>query len=134
MRKFLKKNKIIILCVGFFIILAYSFYSNVFGTTYENLDFKYGRVKTKCLNVRCGPGLNYNKVGKIYDGEYIDVFAKVGDWYIIRTDSDLVGAVSSNYVDPIYDEKERYSVTKSNNNDIKIPETVQGETRFCRTE
>lgn len=101
------KNKFIIL--GIIIIFIFNFYSSVFGATYESIDFKYGKVKPSCLNIRCGPGLNYNKVGKLYKGEYIDVFAKIGNWYIVQTDSNLVGAVSAEYIEAVYDENERYS-------------------------
>lgn len=69
----------------------------------------FGRVTASCLNVRCGPGISYNRIGKIYKGEYVDVFAKVGNWYIVKTDSDLVGAVSSDYLEAVYNEEERYS-------------------------
>lgn len=114
MKKFFKKNKFLIIFFGILIILVYSFYSNVFGLTYETIDFKYGKVNAKCLNIRCGPGLNYNRVGKLYKGEYIDVFAKVGNWYIVQTDSNLVGAVSADYIDAVYDENERFSIKEKN--------------------
>ena len=63
----------------------------------------YGKVTASCLNVRCGPGLTYNRVGKLYKNDYVDVFAKVGNWYIVKTDDDLVGAVSSDYLEAVYD-------------------------------
>ena len=69
----------------------------------------YGKVTASCLNVRCGPGISYNRVGKLYKGDYVDVFAKVGGWYIIKADDDLVGAVSSDYLEAVYNEEERYS-------------------------
>ncbi|MCI8309312.1 MAG: SH3 domain-containing protein [Clostridia bacterium] len=115
MKEFLKKNKFVILFFSIFIISVYAFYSRVFAYTYENLDFKYGKVKTECLNVRCGPGINYNKVGKVYKDEYINVFAKVGDWYIIQTNSELIGAVSSEYIEAIYNENEISMEKKKSN-------------------
>lgn len=53
--------------------------------------------------------MSYKKVGKLYKGDYVDVFAKVGNWYIIKTDNDLVGAVSGDYIEAVLDESERYS-------------------------
>lgn len=129
MKKFLKKNKFIILGIILALIITLSFFSTVFGTTYENLDFKYGKVNAKCLNVRCGPGLTYNKVGKLYKGEYINVFAKVGGWYIVQTKSDLIGAVSSEYIDAVYNEEEGVSglstseVNPEQNTESKSEET-----------
>ena len=36
------------------------------------------------------------------DWEYIRLFAKIGDWYIVQTDNDYIGAVSSKYIKLIY--------------------------------
>lgn len=105
MKDYLKRNKIVILSI--FIILFFSYLYKVSAYTYESLDFKYGKVKTKTsLNIRCGPGISYDMVGKLKNGEYINVFAKVGDWYIIQTNDNLVGAVSSKYIEAVYDENE----------------------------
>lgn len=68
-------------------------------------------------------GVNYKKVGKLYKGDYVDVFAKVGNWYIIKTDDDLVGAVSSDYIEAVLDESERYSESSRNTE----TETKEGE-------
>ena len=38
----------------------------------------------------------------VYKNQYIRVFARIGNWYVIQTDSDLVGTVSVDYVKPIY--------------------------------
>ena len=107
MKNFLKRNKVTIFsfCIILITVFCYAYRAQAY--TYESLDFKYGRVKTKTtLNVRCGPGTNYNKVGKLNNGEYVNVFAKVGDWYIVQTDKNVVGAVSSKYLEPIYEETE----------------------------
>ena len=34
--------------------------------------------------------------------QYIRVFAGIGDWYVIQTDKDYIGAVNKKYVKPIY--------------------------------
>lgn len=56
-------------------------------------------------------GTNYNVVATVNKNEYIRVFAGVGEWYIIQTDSDYVGAVSRKYVRAIY-----HSSSGSSNN------------------
>jgi uncharacterized YkwD family protein len=106
MKKFFTKNKFIIAFISVLIILCYAVCSKVFAVSYEALDFKYGKVTTSCLNVRCGPGITYNRVGKIYKDEYVNIFAKVGDWYIVQTDSNLIGAVSDKFVEAVYNENE----------------------------
>lgn len=69
---------------------------------YEKTDFVTGLVTATTLNVRSGPGTNYSIVTQVYKNEYIRVFAKVGNWYVIQTDKDFIGAVSTDYVKPIY--------------------------------
>lgn len=47
-------------------------------------------------------GTNYPVVAKVNKNEYIRVFAGVGNWYIVQIEGDYVGAVSKEYVKPIY--------------------------------
>lgn len=49
-----------------------------------------------------GHGTNYPVVAKVNKNEYIRVFAGVGNWYIVQVEGDYVGAVSKQYVKPIY--------------------------------
>ena len=69
--------------------------------SYEELDFVTGLVTATALNVRTGPSTNYRVIGTVYKNEYIRVFAKIGEWYVIQTPSDQIGAVSTKYVKPI---------------------------------
>ena len=125
MKNFLKRNKVTILSISLLIIVFFSYLYRASAYTYESLDFKYGKVKTKAtLNIRCGPGTNYNRVGKLQNGEYINVFAKVGEWYIIQTNDNVVGAVSSKYIEAVYDENEMLkSETSSNIKDEDVTQT-----------
>ena len=68
---------------------------------YEELDFVTGLVTATALNVRTGPSTNYRVIGTVYKNEYIRVFAKIGDWYVVQTPSDQIGAVSTKYVKAI---------------------------------
>lgn len=47
-------------------------------------------------------GTSYNVITTVNKNEYIRVFAGVGEWYIVQTDSDYVGALSRKYVRAIY--------------------------------
>lgn len=69
---------------------------------YYNLDFTTGLVTASRLNVRSGPSTAYKIVATVNKNEYIRVFAGVGDWYIVQVEGDYVGAVSKQYVKPIY--------------------------------
>lgn len=88
-------------------IILFIFIVGMFTTSlgmqhYYKLDFSTGLVTATELNVRSGPGTKYNIVTTVKKNEYIRVFAGVGDWYIIQTDKDFVGAVSKKYVKAIY--------------------------------
>lgn len=81
------------------LILTLGMGSSIFAIShYEKLDFVTGIVTASALNVRSGPGTNYKSVGLVYKNEYVRVFAKIGDWYVIQTDNDLIGAASSKYI------------------------------------
>ena len=69
---------------------------------YYKLDFSTGLVTADKLNVRSGPGTGYSIVTTISKNEYIRVFARVGNWYIVQVEGDYIGAVSKKYVKPIY--------------------------------
>ena len=126
MKKFLKRNRFIIISFCILIIIFFSYVYRTFAYTYESLDFKYGKVRTKTsLNIRCGPGMNYDRVGKLNNGDYINVLAKVGDWYIIQTVDNIVGTVSSKYIDAVYDENEMEDYIKlKQTSDTKTEESI----------
>lgn len=69
---------------------------------YYKLDFSTGIVTADLLNVRSGPSVSYNVITQVRKNEYIRVFAGIGDWYVIQTDKDYIGAVSRKYVRAIY--------------------------------
>ena len=102
---FLKKNKIKILGISAFIIFVLSIFTKSIGVEVRTVDFKYAKVKVNCLNVRCGPGVQYNKIGKIYKDDYIEIFAQIGDWYMIKTNKNYVGTVYKDYVEAISEEE-----------------------------
>lgn len=75
-------------------VQAMSYYQTVGTTT--------GLVTASALNVRQGPGTNFKAVTLVYKNEYIRIFAQIGDWYVIQTNSDFIGCVSKTYVKLIY--------------------------------
>ena len=50
------------------------------------------------LNVRSGPGTNYDIVQKVHGGDYLEVITQSGDWYKIKTKTGADAYVSKNYV------------------------------------
>jgi len=67
-------------------------------------EFARGEVIATKLNVRSGPNLTYNVVDILNQGEYIKVYAKIEDWYLIQTEENIFGCVNSKYIKNAQDE------------------------------
>ena len=61
-------------------------------------EFQKGEVTATKLNVRSGPNLTYGVVDILNNGEYIRVYAKIDDWYLIQTEENIFGCVNSKYI------------------------------------
>ena len=59
----------------------------------EASETLYGRVVTGSLNVRSGPGTNYDKCGKVYAGKTVEILETLNGWYRIAE-----GYVSADYI------------------------------------
>lgn len=110
----MKTNKLIISLILFITIISISTVSKAMSH-YQTVGTTTGLVTASALNVRQGPGTNYKAVTMIYKNEYIRVFAKIGDWYVIQTNGDYIGMVSSKYVKLIYPKSNNSNNQNSNN-------------------
>lgn len=90
-------NFIMFSIVLFTVYLAsfYSHASNIIGTA---------KVTADSLNVRSGPGKEYDAMGKLYSGNVVDVKAVEGDWLKIDYNSSD-GYISIDYVEYEPDEE-----------------------------
>lgn len=106
MKKFIFENKIIILLISIIIILTISLFATCFGMDeFETVDYSYGIVNTDYLNMRTGAGITFDSITVLTKNEYIRIFAKIGEWYIIQNDQNQVGTVHSNYIIPTNEQK-----------------------------
>lgn len=69
---------------------------------YQTVGSHTGIVTADALNVRQGAGTSFSSITKVYKNEYVRIFAKIGDWYVIQTNSDYIGAASSKYIRLVY--------------------------------
>ncbi|MBR0350996.1 MAG: SH3 domain-containing protein [Clostridia bacterium] len=99
--KIKKKTIVLLSCLIIFITVIGVFTFSFSMQNYYNVGFVTG-LTTSNLNVRSGPGTNYNIVTTIPKNQYIRVFAGIGDWYIVQVEGDFIGAVSKKYVKAIY--------------------------------
>lgn len=99
----IRKKTIFKVSSAILFVMVICIFTQSFGMQhYYKVDFSTGLVTATTLNVRSGPGVNYNIVATVKKNEYIRVFAGVGDWYIVQVEGDYVGAVSKKYVKAIY--------------------------------
>ena len=99
----IKKKTIFKISGAILFVMIVGIFTNSFSMQhYYNVGFTTGVVTATTLNVRSGPGTNYGIVKTVKKGEYIRVFAGVGNWYIVQVEGDYVGAVSQQYVKAIY--------------------------------
>lgn len=136
----ISKRKIMISCMLLIIIFIFSIASTSFGMQhYYKLDFSTGLVTATKLNVRSGPSTKYDIVTTVNKNEYIRVFAGVGNWYIIQTDSDHIGAVSKEYVKAIYPNSNNSNNTNqgssgSNNTQVSLNANEQEVLKLINAE
>lgn len=106
MKEFILKNKITILLISIIIILSISLFATCFGMdAYETVEYAYGIVNTDYLNMRTGSGINFDSITVLKKNEYVRIFAKIGEWYIIQNQANQIGTVHSDYIIPTNEQK-----------------------------
>lgn len=111
------KTTMIIFAIALILVSVFGIGNTLGMQHYQKLDFVTGIVTATALNVREGPSTSYKIITQIYKNEYIRVFAKIGNWYVIQTDKDYIGAVNSSYIKAIYpSNNDNNNQTNSNTN------------------
>ncbi len=106
MKEFILKNKFVIILVSIILILAISLFATCFGMdNYEKLDYSLGIVNTEYLNMRTGTGINYDAITVLNKNEYVRIFGKIGEWYIIQNEKNQIGTVHIDYITPTDSQK-----------------------------
>ena len=114
-QKQLKKKIFIFVSIIIFILMIFIFTTSFGMQHYYSVDFSTGLVTATTLNVRSGPGTTYPIVAKVKKNQYIRVFAGIGSWYVVQVEGDYVGAVSQQYIKPIYPSKGSIGTDTSSN-------------------
>lgn len=92
-------QKMMVLCISFIIFSSciMSRISYAKDYTFKWSNHKQVEITAYRLNIRCGPSTKYAKVGWLQRGDVVNVLGSLGSWYVIQTDNDLVGSISSTY-------------------------------------
>ena len=105
MKEFILKNKICILTITISLITLTIFNHTLAMSDYEKLDYSLGIVNTEYLNMRSGSNITFDAIDLLTKNEYVRIFGKIGEWYIIQNEDDKIGTVHSNYINPVSNEK-----------------------------
>ena len=114
----LKIKLVLSIFLFFFIICLFNSCKAMLN--YQEVGTSTGLVTASSLNVRKGPGTNFDAITRVNKNEYIRIFAKINDWYVIQTDNNYLGAVSSKYVKLIYPTISSNNTSTSNNTNTNI--------------
>lgn len=102
MKKFKKFNIKLLLTILLFLSLIFISNKSTAMLHYQTVDTPTGIVTASSLNIRQGPGTTYKSISTVSKNEYIRIFAKIGDWYVVQTDDNYIGAASSKYIRLVY--------------------------------
>lgn len=101
MKSFLLKNKITIALTFIILILLISLFTRSFGMEdYQQVEYSLGIVNTDYLNMRSGAGITFTSIDLLNRNEYVRIFGKIGDWYIVQNEENQIGTVHSKYITP----------------------------------
>ncbi len=125
MKNFIFKNKLIIILCTIILILLISLFTRTFGMEDydENIEYSLGIVNTDYLNMRTGSGINFDPITVLNRNEYVRIFGKIGDWYIVQNEKNQVGTVHSKYLTPAENEKAATTNTEiieENTNNVEL--------------
>ncbi len=99
----LKKFNIkLLLAIFIFISLIFINNKSTAMLHYQTVGTPTGIVTASTLNIRQGPGTTYKSISTVSKNKYIRIFAKIGDWYVVQTDDNYIGAASSKYIRLVY--------------------------------
>ncbi len=59
-------------------------------------------ITTSSANVRSGPGTSFLKVGLVYKGQIIECLGKLGGWWVVHLQNDVVGVISGDLAKAYY--------------------------------
>lgn len=85
------------LTILFIAISLFSFSTHAKSYVFKWSNIKQIEVTAYRLNIRTGPGISYAKIGLLSQGDIVDVIGTLGSWYVIHTDNDMIGLISSTY-------------------------------------
>lgn len=96
---------ILMILLGF--ICANLFYTSFGNEEKQSVDVEYpytiGKVTAETLKIRSGLSTENDFIGLLAKDEVVHIYGKVDNWYIVKTENNLVGAVFADYIEGSYE-------------------------------
>ncbi len=89
-----------------------------------NILIPFGKVTAESLKIRTGLSTENTHIGLLAKDDTVHIYGKVDNWYIVRTENNLVGAVFADYIEGSY-ETEKTIETSAN---VETAETASSPT------
>lgn len=92
-------------------LISISLFSTSLGNeeiqeTEPSYPYSIGTVTAETLKIRSGLSTENTFIGLLAKGDRVHIYGKVDNWYIVKTENNLVGAVFADYIEGSYENAE----------------------------
>lgn len=74
----------------------------------------FGKVTAESLKIRSGLSTENNYIGLLSKDDTVHIYGQVDNWYIVKTENNLVGAVFADYIETSFENEETIETSSSN--------------------
>lgn len=89
-----------------------------------NILIPFGKVIAESLKIRSGLSTDNNHIGLLSKNDIVHIYGKVDNWYIVKTENNLVGAVFADYIESSYETEETVQTSATVENMANHSNTV----------
>ncbi len=106
------------ICIGIFGVSSSQGNEQKVQQPEPEVSYNVGTVTAESLKIRSGLSTQNESIGLLSKGDTLHIYGKVDDWYIVRTQNNLVGAVYADYVEGSHQEEDENAVLLSQEEQI----------------
>lgn len=79
-----------------------------------NIPTLFGKVTAESLKIRSGLSTENNYIGLLAKDDTVNIYGKIDNWYIVKTENNLVGAVFADYIETSFENEKNIQTSSSN--------------------
>lgn len=106
------------ICIGIFGVSSSQGNEQNVQQPEPEVSYNVGTVTAESLKIRSGLSTQNESIGLLSKGDTLHIYGKIDDWYIVRTQNNLVGAVYADYVEGSHQEEDENAVLLSQEEQI----------------